>query len=251
MSTEEISLISKELENENKITNTLKHPFEWIPTCLYLIIRDYLARGEFLNLLNSSLSLFHAIKREINSWNFSFKTSIKYCRDESFRNYIQKQVNNVKKQISLDLYSQYHKNLSKYYYFGCKDGLYKLMIRDIDNDRDLSCLADIEELCIQSFDQLKSLKGLKNTLKLKIYDCDKLLNISSLATTCRELQSVTLSNCSQIKSAKGLEHVPIISLEYLRNLKDIRMLGTQKKLTLKGLNKVTDISHLGNVTELE
>jgi hypothetical protein len=230
---------------------TLYHPFEKLPTCLFFFLSGYISRQEYFKLMNTSILLFLATKRETVSYELSFRTSIRYCKEEKFRALVQKQVNNPRRQISLDLYSCFHRNISRIYSFGCQNGLRQLMIRDVDDSFYFSALSYIEDLLIQNFSNIKNLKGLKSVLKLKVLDFEKLFTLSHLSTGCPDLQEIVISNCSSLKSLKGIEHIPKVSVEYCRYLKDISALGRQKELKLKGLSKITDVSHLRNIPSLE
>jgi hypothetical protein len=242
-------LVNHQSSNHQQIQT---NPFQWIPTCIYFIIREYINSQEMLNLLNSSISIFLPIKREVKAYSLGFRNSIRYCRDEQFRSWVQSQVLSVRKQVSLDLYSDCHVNLAKYYVNGCQDGLYKLKIRGIDEPVNLRYLSCIERLCIQAFGEIRTLKNLYNIVFLEIYDCENLFSLSSLEQNCPVLKKVRISNCRKITSTKGLKHVPDVTLEYLPNLNDISSLGRQGRLELKDItNKWTDLSNISSIPILK
>lgn len=234
------------MKSSNSMISVVHHPFEWLPTCIYLIIREYITLKELQNLLNSSISIFLGIKKDGNLLRLGFDDSIRYCRNESFRHLIQSKVHNPRNQISLDLYSSSSLHLPKCYTNGCKDGLYKLMIRGIEDPVNLSYFSGITHLCIQAFSQIKTLKNLCNIIHLSIYDCENLFSLASLTKNCPDLQSVIISNCRRITSTHGIGHVPFVTLEYMHNIKDMSDLGhRQKFLVLKEVsNNCENVSNL-------
>ncbi len=218
-----------------------------IPTVIYTLINEYLSRTEFLRLLNTSKTVFLDVKRETIYYNLGSTASILFCKDTKFREFVLNQVYNPSKQISLDLFSHYQRNLHTFYQNAIN--VHKLMIRDLDRVTSVDLYGTIEELTIQNFEKLKIIQNFEKVKIFKIYDCPKFQSLS-YRSDC--LQDVLIANCPSLRNTRGLERVPVLSFHFCRGLHDISNLGKhQKQLSLKGCIRLASVNHLGNIPELQ
>lgn len=221
--------------------------FSDFPISLLPLIRAFLPFSDYLNLLNThQLDDFRSLKKELFYFNLPEELTLKYLRDDHYRNTINEKIRHRSKQLSLQLFHR-EKSWTKEFLFPLINGIHHLVAtEDSLCGLSLSNLSGIRNLELSNFPTIKNFEGLENVQILHVEFFQNLIEANHLSN----LQELTIMDCDSLVDVSALGNIPVLLISSCSRLINLSGLGLKnQELTLIEL-PVYEVNHLGNVPVL-
>lgn len=227
------------------------------------LINGYLLQDDYQQLLNTSIKEFGILRKKTILYSLNNDGSLKYLKDESFRNALLEKVENplIQIRVTLDT-TQLLACLDKFainpVYLRCRDlapvrcGFpYIPALKEIDFDYedsdntdpiDLSTYSDVQSVRFVDFDELRDLSPLSECPRIELHRCHKIQDFSCL----RKQKFLFISESESLKDVRNFQNIKVVCLRQCENLIDVSPLFGVYDLSLIGCQQVRDISGLGN-----
>ncbi len=216
--------------------------FQQLPIDIYSMLQHFLSHRDYRRFLSTSPSIFHEIKRKTIYYDLTLSSSLRFIRDDAFRQSLLGRVEQRSRQVSIHLSLDYYDIKSRYFYHYIA-GVHTANIKCFRFQSFLSSLQHIAILFLENGVDVTVFPRLAALTRVTLRRFAQLQDITSLAQ-CEDVQLIA---CPLVRDVTALADVTSLLFEDCPSITSLTSLGRQQRVTLIRCSGVTSVCPLSSV----